>query len=102
MADRMSRELALSVAGLAGFQLLQAWNANAPSLRDVRDAQPGDPVLKRQLIDADILVGGTAIILGSTIAILTKDDTALTVMVVMFGTTSLLHHYVLNRNPGGE
>lgn len=95
-----NRELGLTVAGIAGFQLLQAWNNNAPSLAEVRQAPAGDKDVKQQLFDADILVGGTAVILGTTVAIMTKDKTALVVMLVMFGTTSLLHHALLNREAG--
>lgn len=90
-----NKELALTVAGIATWQFLAAYNANAPSLAEVRDAPPNDPTVKRQLLDADLLVGGTALVLGTTVAVMTKDRTALTVLLVMFGSTSLLHHWIL-------
>lgn len=92
-----NKELALTIAGIAGFQLLQAWNANAPSLSEVRSAVPGDPAIARQLKDADILIGGTAVVIGTSVAIMSGDKSVLVLMLVMFGTTSLLHHAVLNQ-----
>jgi len=87
---------ATGVIGLAGFQILQAWNANAPSLSDLRGAAPDDVSIRQRLHDADWMVGGLAVILGVTFAMLTHDSTALVVMLVMFGAVSLWHHSVLN------
>lgn len=92
MADK---QIGLAIAGFAGFQLLQAWNNNAPALSELREAEPGDSVTRQKLLDADALVGGTAVILGTTVAILTKDTTPLVVMAVMFSAIAYWHHRVL-------
>ena len=89
-------DAAAAVIGLAGFQILQAWNANAPSLQECRSADADDISTKQKLVDADFLVGGLAVILGTTFAVMTKDYTALIVMVAIFGTTSLWYHSVMN------
>lgn len=86
---------ATAVVGLAAFQLWQAWNSNAPSLAEVRAAEPGDVSVRQQLIDADLLVGGLAVIIGTAIAVMTKDATALLIMLIVFGSLSLWHHSVL-------
>lgn len=96
MADT---QLGLAVAGLCGFQLLNAWRQYAPSLEDVRNAPVNDPGMMRQLLDADVLVGGSAVVLGTSIAVLTGDKTALTLLLVMFGGISAWHHMVLNGEP---
>lgn len=98
---RDTKSLGLTVVGIAGFQLLQAWNNNAPSLAECRSAPAGDPTTKQQLIDADILVGSAALILGVSVAYMTGDKTALAVMAALFGTTALWHHLVLNGSQEG-
>ena len=85
---------ATAVIGLAGFQLLQAWNTNAPSLAELRTAQPDDIGLRQRLMDSDIMVGGLALILGVSLAVLTKDLSALVVMLMIYGSVSLWFHSV--------
>jgi len=94
--SRFDATTTASVLGLAGFQLIQAWNSNAPSLKDLREASPDDIGVRQKLHDADFMVGGVAIILGVTFSILARDNTALYVMLVIFGSISLWHHSVLN------
>lgn len=89
-------EIAVAVIGLAGFQLLQAWNANAPKLAELRSAKPDDISVHQKLQDADILVGGAALMLGVSFAVMTKNATALVLMLVMFGSISFWNHAVLN------
>jgi hypothetical protein len=90
------RDAAIGVIGLAGFQLLGAWNANAPSLSDLRSSHPGDTTTRQKLMDADFMVGGLAVILGTAFAVITKDMTALVLMISIFGSISLWCHSVLN------
>lgn len=92
---------AVAVIGLAGFQLWDAWNKNAPSLSDCRGAAatPGDPehvAVKQRLLDADLTVGSLAAIIGVTFAVLTHDLTVLLIMILIFGTLSIWHHSVLS------
>jgi hypothetical protein len=93
--SKYDHSLAVGVVGLAGFQLLQAWNANAPSLAEIRDAPPGDLATKQKLVDADIMVGGVVAVLGVTFAVLTHDTTALIIMGVLFGSLAAWYHAVL-------
>ncbi len=86
---------AATVVGLASFQLYQAWNQNAPSLAECRSAEPGDITVKQKLVDADLTVGSVAIIVGVALAILTRDPTALILLMVIFGTLSLWSNQVL-------
>lgn len=96
---RFDEAVAISVISVSGFQLLQAWNNNAPSLATIRSAHRDDPTVRQQLYDADFMVGGIALILGISFAILTHDNTALIVMLLIFGVVSLWHHSVLNAQP---
>ncbi len=94
MAD--NRAVSLTVVSLAGFQFLNTWNNNAPSLSELRGAPPGDVSMKQRLIDADVMVGGTALILGGALSIMTHDNTPLVIMLTLFGSVALWHHIVLN------
>lgn len=94
--SRLDQATTATVIGVAGFQLLQAWNNNAPSLSDLRAAVPSDVGIRQRLHDADFMVGGLAVILGVAFAVISHDSTALVVMLVIFGGVSLWHHSVLN------
>jgi hypothetical protein len=98
----MNRDASIAIAGFAGFQLLQAWNNNAPSLASLRAAPSGDASLEAKLRDADILVGGTALIIGGTVYLLSGDGTALWVMGALFTSVALWHHYILRCSPVGQ
>lgn len=86
---------ATAVVGLAAFQLWNAWNSNAPSLAEARVAQPGDDSVRQRLMDADLLVGGLAVIIGTVLSVMTRDMTALLIMLIVFGALSMWHHSVL-------
>src|SRR4051794_24530408 len=86
---------ATAVVGVACFQLWQAWNNNAPSLADARAAAAGDVSIRQRLVDADLLVGGLAVIVGVALAVMMRDMTALLIMLIVFGCLSTWHHAVL-------
>lgn len=93
---RYDAQVAVAVVGVAGFQLLQAWNTNAPSLTEIRQANPDDVSVRQRLMDASFMVGGLATILGIAFAIMTHDTTALIVMLVIFGSVATWFHSVMN------
>jgi hypothetical protein len=92
---KYEKEAAIGVIGLAGFQLVQLWNANAPSLSELRAAKPDDVSARQKLMDTDYMVGGLAVVLGVAFAVLSHDMTALVVMLIIFGLVSTWHHAVL-------
>jgi hypothetical protein len=98
----MNRDAATAIAGFAGFQLLTLWNNNAPSLQDVRAKPAGDTATAAKLRDADMLVGGTVVILGGAIYLFSGDATTLLVMATVFVGVSLWNHAVLNASPVGS
>lgn len=83
---------AVALVGFCGFQLWDAWNKTAPTLAECRGAGPGDVQVGQQLMDADVTVGSLAVLIGVIMAILTKNGTALIVILVMFGGLSFWHH----------
>lgn len=93
---KYSAEAATAVVGLAAFELWKAWGYNAPALSAVRAAPADDITIRQQLMDADITVGSLAVIIGVAMAILTKDMTALIILMVVFGALSFFHHWVMD------
>lgn len=101
---RLEAPAAVAVVGLAGFQLWDAWNKNAPSLADCRaasaDRTTGEHVaVRQQWLDANLTVGSLAVIIGGVFWALTGEYTVLLIMVLIFGTLSLWHHSVLDADP---
>lgn len=99
MANKWEPGAAAGIIGLAAFQLIQTWNSNAPTLSEVRTAPQGDSVIATQLKDADFMVGGLAVILGTTYLVLTHDTTAMFIMIGTWGALSLWYHAVLKALP---
>lgn len=106
-SKRWEPSAAAGIIGLAVFQLVQTWNANAPTLADVRCApidkeHPDYLTTATQLKDADYMVGGLAVIMGTTYLVLTKDATAMFIVIGTWGALSLWYHAVLNAIPAGK
>ena len=87
--------LAIAVAGVTVFSLAELWQRTAPSLSDLRGHMPGSIDAKQRLVDADVVVGMVAVLAGAFIAIVTRDVTALILILVTFGALSLYYHATL-------
>lgn len=87
--------LAIAVAGVAVFSLAELWQRTAPDLADLRGHQPGNLAASQRLVDADVVVGMVAVLGGTFIAVVTKDITALILILVTFGALSLYYHMTL-------
>lgn len=101
---RLEAPAAVAVVGLAGFQLWDAWNKNAPSLAECRAANgnratESHVAVRQQWLDANLTVGSLALIIGGVFWALTGDPKVLLIMVLIFGTLSLWHHSVLDADP---
>lgn len=92
---KYATEAATAVLGLAGFEMYRSYRECAPSLAELRASDPDDIVMRQQLLDADIMIGGIAVTLGVAFAVLSHDGTALAVMLVIFGLVSFWHRQVL-------
>ena len=90
------RGAAAAVVGLACIQLWQAWDGKAPTLDELSTAVPGDHT-HQQLQDATLTVGSLALLVGVSMAILTKDMTVLILMIASYGSLVLWYYAVLNR-----
>lgn len=89
-------QAAAAIVGLAAFELWKAWNENAPSLAEVRAARPDDIPTRQRLMDAEITVGGLAVIIGLSYAALTKDLTVLVILLVVLAALTFFHYWTLD------
>jgi hypothetical protein len=90
---------AAAIVGLAVLSICTLYKENAPSLGDLRDATPNGGATHQHLQDADLTVGALGVITGLAMAWLTKDPTALLLIIVALGSYMLGFHAVLNRTP---
>jgi hypothetical protein len=90
---------AAAIVGLAVLSVCTLYKENAPSLSDLRDASSDGGPTHQHLQDADLTVGALGLITGLAMAWLTRDPTALLLIVVALGAYMLGFHAVLNRNP---
>jgi hypothetical protein len=62
----------VAVMGLTTIQLINVWQSVAPTMKEVREAAPGDPAIAQRLMDADLLGAGLAVMIGGTTSLLIK------------------------------
>lgn len=86
---------AATLMGMAGFQIWTAWNNSAPSFKELRKAEPGDISKKQELLDATLSVGTLALGLGIAFAVMTKDWTAIFIMLGVLGGLALWSYQIL-------
>lgn len=73
-----------AIIGMGVFSLHSIWSSAAPSLTDVRDAAPQSLYIKQGILDAAILTGGAALIVGVTAYLLTGELIPGILMTVTF------------------
>lgn len=95
MLSASENGLAVAVAGVAIFSIAELWQRTAPSLSDLRGDQSGSLGSKQRLVDADVVVGIVAVLAGTFIAIVTRDATAMVLILITFGALSLYYHATL-------
>lgn len=91
--------LATALVGVAAFNIWKAYESNAPTLSECRNAAPGDITIRQRLLDADLTVGTLAVIIGVSYAIMTKDFNVMILMLVIFGTLSLWRRSIIAAEP---
>lgn len=90
---KLEIDAASALIGVAAFEVWKAWQATAPSLSEVRSADPNDISIQQRLLDSNITVGGMAVIIGAAFLAVTRDWTPLVLMLFVFGALSFFHHW---------
>jgi len=91
-----SPELFVGVLGVGLLGVVQLYENTAPSLAELREHQPGTLVARQALMDADLIIGGTTLIVALASALTMR---SLWPMFFFFGGfifVSGWHHLVLN------
>lgn len=86
--------IGISVAGFALWEMHERYSKVAPKMSDLRAAGGQDVGAKQQLLDADCMVGGLALLAGGTASWLSKSWIPLLVVMVGFAWTSYYYHGV--------
>lgn len=86
---------AAGLVGVALWQLAEAYRGTAPALGDLRRADRNCVDHRQRLLDADLLVGGLAILAGGAASWLTKSWVPVAIVAVGFAWVSGFHHLVM-------
>jgi len=92
---RMEPVAAAALVGVALWELCRAYRETAPPLADLRNAHRDCVEHRQRLLDADLMVGGLALLAGATASWLTRSWVPLSIVVIGFAWVSGWHHLVL-------
>lgn len=83
---------ATAIASVAAFSIHSVYTQHAGKLSDARQAEPGNPEMRAAITDADVLTGSLVLVVGGTLAAVTKKVEPLALAVAVFGITSFYYH----------
>jgi len=84
-----------SVSALVLFEIWKAYENNAPTIADLRAAQPGDNAMKQRLLDTDFTVGSIALAVGVVFATKAKDSSLLVIIAALLMALSFWRYEIL-------
>lgn len=85
-----------TLMGLTTVSLINVWQSVAPTLQDVRDAPPGDPMIAQRMLDANYLGVSLAVFIGGTTSFLVKSWVPVIMAVGSVYIVSEWHSWILN------
>lgn len=96
MADGAGYGEAVALTGFAVWQLVSTYTDMAPSIGDLRGSLHHDTDARQRLMDADMCVGGIALLAGIAATWLSKSWVPLALVVGAFAWVSWYHHAALS------
>lgn len=84
-----------SVSALVVFEIWKAYENNAPTISDLRSAEPGDCTMKQRIMDTDFTVGSIALAVGVVFAMKAKDPSILMITVALLAALSFWRYEIL-------
>lgn len=93
---KLEANAAAAIIGVGAFEVWKAWNTAAPSIPECRDNSKDSIELRQQLMDADITVGGMALVIGGSMSIFMRDAVPVVLMLLVFACLSFFHKWILN------
>lgn len=94
--QRMDAAAAAGLVGVALWQLAGAYRDAAPSLGELRRADRDCVDHRQRLLDADLMVGGLALLAGSAASWLMRSWVPLAIVATGFAWVSGWHHLVMS------
>lgn len=92
---RMEPLAAAALVSVALWDLARAYRETAPPLGELRRADRDDVDHRQRLLDADLMVGGLALLAGATASWLTRSIIPGAIVAAGFVWVSYWHHAVM-------
>lgn len=92
---RMEPLAAAAIVGVALWEMSRAYRETAPPLGTLRRADRDDVDHRQRLLDADLMVGGLALLAGATASWLTRSVVPAAIVAAGFAWVSGWHHLVM-------
>lgn len=87
----------VAVLGFSIWEVHKAYTAAVPGMTTLRECDPNDKgTLLQHLVDADITVGGVAILAGLAASVMTRSLVPLILIGGTYGILAYYHHAVLS------
>lgn len=102
MVDGRPMGEAVALTAFAVWQLVATYTDMAPSIGDLRGSLNHSTEARQKLLDADMCVGGVAIIAGSAASYLGRSWVPLALVVATLGWVSYYHHAALGGPTPGQ
>jgi hypothetical protein len=97
MSEMTGSQIAVAVVTpIAVFEIWKNYERNAPTLAELRNANPKDFDLRQKLKDANMTIGTGAIIVGGVFAYQTKDPSMLIIILTILFVLSFWRYAILN------
>lgn len=94
MAARHEAAAGAALVALAAWEMAKTYHQFAPSLTELRRVDRDDVDARQRLLDADLTVGGLAVLVGALASWLTESWIPLAMAVVAFAWIAGLSHLV--------
>lgn len=73
MAELIGNEGLIAVTlGFTTMEMVKLWQTTAPTLKEAREAEPGDITIQQRVMDANYLVAGIGFMVGGTVSWISK------------------------------
>jgi hypothetical protein len=94
MNTRTELGVALSLAGFGVYELYKCYRDVAPDLDTLRNAPAHDTYTRQGLRDADVMLGGLAVLAGGAASVLSRSPWPLLIVAAGFVWVSGYHHVI--------
>lgn len=82
------------MAAFGAYELAKSYRDMVPDLDELRNTSSDDTVMTTNLRDADVLLGGLALIAGATATMLSRSPVPALVVLAGYVWVAGFHHYI--------